>query len=137
MGPMGRAGKPAGVEPGEEDRAVTKGDDCDYIMWVLSHLIIPPPSLTDIPANPGCTDGTKFVLKGRPMIRKQFLLLDNSSLAFVAFKKKFPECTSFADITSSVTCKEISGLAGVDLAGKTTGARKGVVTKGNRCEYIK
>ena len=40
---------------------------------------------------------------------------NKAAVVFVKNGKKFPQCTSFNDITSTVTCKEVSGLAGVDL----------------------
>jgi hypothetical protein len=42
-------------------------------------------------------------------------------VAFVQSGKKFPECSTVKDVTSTVTCKEIIGLAGVELTKATAG----------------
>ena len=78
---------------------VLKGSDCEYI------------KLASIPNNFGCSDGTKFVIKQNRGVRKQLLIWKGDSiLAFIAKGKKFAQCNSTTDVTSSVTCKEVSGI---------------------------
>lgn len=38
-------------------------------------------------------------------------------LAYVEMGKKFPQCTSFTDVTTKIQCKEVEGLLDVDLEG--------------------
>merc|ERR1711892_189021 len=113
---------------------VIKGSDCEYI------------KLGSITDNDGCTDGNKFVIKQVTGVRKQFLILNGEAiLGFVTNGKKFPNCTSYTDVTASVDCKVVSGLIDVDLSSSsdsdTTAAAariaSGRVYTGNDCEYIK
>merc|ERR1712066_1125637 len=83
---------------------VVKGNDCEFIY------------LADITSNSGCSNGQKFVLKGANNTRKQFLIVnDKAIIAFIVKKKKFTACESFTDITTSVSCKTVSGLDNVTL----------------------
>merc|ERR1719483_1538036 len=108
-----------------------KGNDCEYI------------KLGSITANDGCTDGNKFVIKQVTGVRKQFLILNGEAiLGFVTNGKKFPNCTSYTDVTESVDCKVVSGLIDVDLSSSSDSAAaartaSGRVYTGNDCEYIK
>jgi len=85
---------------------VIKGDHCDYI------------SICDITENSGCSNGYKFVIKrASKQVRKQFLILNGKSvLGFVTKGEKFANCSSYTEVTSSVTCKEVAGLGSVDLS---------------------
>ena len=81
------------------------GEDCQYI------------KIAGIVSNSGCDSGDKFVIKQVSGVRKQFLIMNNEPiLAFVNKGKKFTACDSYTEITSSVVCKEVSGLANVDLS---------------------
>ena len=91
---------------------VFKGGDCEYIM------------ISGITANTGCDSGNKFVIKQQTGVRKQFLVLNGEpimafinrwgltlssdaevkSLVFLR-GKKFTQCDSYTEITSSVVCK--------------------------------
>merc|ERR1712156_1043274 len=72
--------------------------------------------LADITSNSGCSNGQKFVLKGANNTRKQFLSVnDKAIIAFITKRKKFTACESFTDITTSVSCKTVSGLDNVTL----------------------
>merc|ERR1711931_107052 len=83
---------------------VVKGNDCEFIY------------LADITSNSGCSNGQKFVLKGANNTRKQFLIVnDKAIIAFITKKKKFTACESFTDITTSVSCKTVSGLDNITL----------------------
>merc|ERR1719432_430035 len=83
---------------------VVKGNDCEFIY------------LADITSNSGCSNGQKFVLKGANNTRKQFLIVnDKAIIAFITKRKKFTACESFTDITTSVSCKTVSGLDNVTL----------------------
>jgi len=83
---------------------VVKGNDCEFIY------------LADITSNSGCSNGQKFVLKGANNTRKQFLIVnDKAIIAFITKKKKFTACESFTDITTSVSCKSVSGLDNITL----------------------
>merc|ERR1719432_510942 len=83
---------------------VVKGNDCEFIY------------LADITSNSGCSNGQKFVLKGANNTRKQFLIVnDKAIIAFITKRKKFTACESFTDITTSVSCKSVSGLDNVTL----------------------
>ena len=67
------------------------GNDCEFVR------------LAWMTGNPGCDSGDKFVLKRRPPVRKQFMILNNEPvLVFVENKKKFPQCTKYTDVTSKV-----------------------------------
>merc|ERR1719382_2003722 len=80
------------------------GNDCEFIY------------LADITSNSGCSNGQKFVLKGANNTRKQFLIVnDKAIIAFITKRKKFTACESFTDITTSVSCKTVSGLDNVPL----------------------
>merc|ERR1719382_911805 len=80
------------------------GNDCEFIY------------LADITSNSGCSNGQKFVLKGANNTRKQFLIVnDKAIIAFITKRKKFTACESFTDITTSVSCKTVSGLDNVTL----------------------
>ena len=73
---------------------VFKGGDCEYI------------KISGITANSGCASGNKFVIKQQTGVRKQFIILDNEPiLAFINRGKKFTQCTSYTEVTTSVTCK--------------------------------
>ena len=92
-----------------EERAIQgriyTGSHCEYI------------TLSAITANSGCADGnqseesdringnsfsgTKFVIKQKTGVRKQFLILNGTPiLAFVTKGKKFKDCTSFTEVTA-------------------------------------
>ena len=63
-------------------------------------------------SNPGCTTGTKFVLKaGGNGVRKQFLILNGKIIqAWMKSGDKFArDCATFTDITTSVKCTEVKG----------------------------
>jgi len=88
----------------ERQSIVVKGNDCEFIY------------LADITSNSGCSNGQKFVLKGANNTRKQFLIVnDKAIIAFITKRKKFTACESFTDITTSVSCKTVSGLDNVTL----------------------
>ena len=73
---------------------VFKGGDCEYIR------------ISGITANTGCGSGNKFVIQQKTGVRKQFLILDNEPiLAFINRGKKFTQCSSYTEVTTSVTCK--------------------------------
>ena len=73
----------------------TKGSECQFI------------NLLEVRSNQDCGSGSKFVVKQKKGIRKQFLILDGQVvLAFVQKKGgKFANCRLFEDITSNVKCK--------------------------------
>merc|ERR1712210_13920 len=88
----------------ERQSIVVKGNDCEFIY------------LADITSNSGCSNGQKFVLKGANNTRKQFLIVnDKAIIAFITKRKKFTACESFTDITTSVSCKSVSGLDNITL----------------------
>ena len=102
------------------------GNDCEYI------------KLKNVVQNSGCSSGHKFVIgKDRNSdVRKQFLIMnDEPILGFVKRGKKFSACASYTDVTSNVGCKEIPGLASVDLSVRQN--RQDISFNGNDCEYIK
>ena len=113
---------------------------------VLSYLLLHS-SLSEISNNPGCTSGSKFVLKGSAGVRKQFVVVNGKpTMGFVLKGKKFPECEAYTDITPNVKCKEVTGLAEVSLERKVKkkGSNKHgpktdsrVVNRGNDCDYIR
>ena len=73
---------------------VFQGGDCEYI------------KISAITANSGCESGNKFVIKQKTGVRKQFLILDGEPiLAFINRGKKFTQCSSYTEVTTSVTCK--------------------------------
>merc|ERR1711936_505404 len=81
------------------------GSACEYI------------KLSDITANSGCVDGTKFVIKKADTVRKQLLIMSGTPiLAFVTKGTKFVACTSFTEVTMQVDCKTVDGLSDVDLS---------------------
>merc|ERR1719150_318522 len=93
------------VKTPKEGRAQLRGAACDYI------------SLCRV----SCPDGSKFVVKQEPGVRKQFLVLNGESvLAFVAKRSednavKFAQCDTYRDITDKVGCKPVEGAAGLSL----------------------
>merc|ERR1711990_1370075 len=100
---MRRGRKLERVQQGRQG-IVVKGNDCEFIY------------LADITSNSGCSNGQKFVLKGANNTRKQFLIVnDKAIIAFITKKKKFTACESFTDITTSVSCKTVSGLDNITL----------------------
>merc|ERR1711981_1054366 len=100
---MRRGRKLERVQQGRQG-IVVKGNDCEFIY------------LADITSNSGCSNGQKFVLKGANNTRKQFLIVnDKAIIAFITKRKKFTACESFTDITTSVSCKTVSGLDNVTL----------------------
>jgi len=106
QGETGRKGKQMIRGRKLEGRAsiVVKGNDCEFIY------------LADITSNSGCSNGQKFVLKGANNTRKQFLIVnDKAIIAFITKRKKFTACESFTDITTSVSCKSVSGLDNITL----------------------
>jgi len=106
QGETGRKGKQMRRGRKLEGRAgiVVKGNDCEFIY------------LADITSNSGCSNGQKFVLKGANNTRKQFLIVnDKAIIAFITKRKKFTACESFTDITTSVSCKSVSGLDNITL----------------------
>merc|ERR1712244_145917 len=47
---------------------------------------------------------------------QQFLIVnDKAIIAFITKRKKFTACESFTDITTSVSCKSVSGLDNITL----------------------
>jgi len=89
-----------------QGRKVIKGEDCNFIRIAS---IVTEAS--------GCSDGDKFVIKTvNKTVRKQFvIMLGEPLLVFVTKGKKFLNCTEFKDITSTVSCKTISGLANINI----------------------
>merc|ERR1712088_852751 len=99
-----RRGRKLGRQQQGRQSIVVKGNDCEFIY------------LADITSNSGCSNGQKFVLKGANNTRKQFLIVnDKAIIAFITKRKKFTACESFTDITTSVSCKTVSGLDNVTL----------------------
>merc|ERR1719234_1983954 len=85
------------------------GSACEYI------------KLSDITANSGCADGTKFVIKKDDTVRKQLLIMSGTPiLAFVTKDTKFANCTSFTEVTMQVDCKTVDGLSDVDLSANSS-----------------
>merc|ERR1740123_1368506 len=95
-----------------ENRALGRiytGSACEYI------------KLSDITANSGCADGTKFVIKKDDTVRKQLLIMSGTPiLAFVTKDTKFANCTSFTEVTMQVDCKTVDGLSDVDLSANSS-----------------
>lgn len=90
-----------------EDRKIT-GKDCEYI------------KLCEVINNVGCANGDKFVIRKMRGTRRQYLIMNGSPvLGFRQKKMKFSSCSSFTQITSSLKCKEVSGLNAVDLSAST------------------
>ena len=90
---------------------VIRGNDCEYI------------KIASIVSNSGCSSGSKFVIKQRAGVRKQFLIMNGEAiLAFVNKGKKFTACDSYTEVTASVVCKVVSGLADVDITAAATAA---------------
>merc|ERR1712088_434498 len=99
-----RRGRKLGRQQQGRQSIVVKGNDCEFIY------------LADITSNSGCSNGQKFVLKGANNTRKQFLIVnDKAIIAFITKRKKFTACESFTDITTSVSCKSVSGLDNITL----------------------
>merc|ERR1719398_322273 len=99
-----RRGRKLGRQQQGRQSIVVKGNDCEFIY------------LADITSNSGCSNGQKFVLKGANNTRRQFLIVnDKAIIAFITKRKKFTACESFTDITTSVSCKSVSGLDNVTL----------------------
>merc|ERR1712088_1182313 len=99
-----RRGRKLGRQQQGRQSIVVKGNDCEFIY------------LADITSNSGCSNGQKFVLKGANNTRRQFLIVnDKAIIAFITKRKKFTACESFTDITTSVSCKTVSGLDNVTL----------------------
>merc|ERR1711953_266817 len=96
------------LEGGREGRMI-RGNACEYI------------KVNSIPANQGCTDGSKFVIKRLDdNTRKQFLILGGEViLAFVQRAGRFSQCASYRDITSEVDCQTLSDLTDFDLMSAT------------------
>jgi len=96
----------------QEKRALGRiytGSACEYI------------KLSDITANSGCVDGTKFVIKKADTVRKQLLIMSGTPiLAFVTKGTKFVACTSFTEVTMQVDCKTVDGLSDVDLSANSS-----------------
>merc|ERR1712212_99935 len=91
------------------------GSACEYI------------KLSDITANSGCVDGTKFLIKKDDTVRKQLLIMSGTPiLAFVTKNTKFANCSSFTEVTMQVDCKTVDGLSDVDLSANSSssGSRK-------------
>jgi len=85
------------------------GSACEYI------------KLSDITANSGCVDGTKFVIKKDDTVRKQLLIMSGTPiLAFVTKNTKFANCSSFTEVTMQVDCKTVDGLSDVDLSANSS-----------------
>merc|ERR1719431_639230 len=92
------------VEKDEIVERVIKGNNCEFVR------------LCDVPSNTGCSDGNKLVLKKQRGLRRQFLLLNGSPvLGFIMRKKKFTSCESYKDVTTTVDCKGVQGLSGLQL----------------------
>jgi len=89
---------------GPQNGRFLRGNSCEYI------------KISSIKNIPACTDGTKFVIKQAKNTRKQFLMLEGEPIiAFVLNGKKFTDCESYTEVTSSVECKEVPALDEVDL----------------------
>merc|ERR1711990_741618 len=85
------------------------GSACEYI------------KLSDITANSGCVDGTKFVIKKDDTVRKQLLIMSGTPiLAFVTKNTKFANCSSFTEVTMQVDCRTVDGLSDVDLSANSS-----------------
>ena len=100
------------IIPGQRKQGrVIRGNDCEYI------------KIASIVSNSGCSSGSKFVIKQQAGVRKQFLIMNGEAiLAFVNKGKKFTACDSYTEVTSSVVCKVVSGLADVDITAAATAA---------------
>jgi len=110
----------------QEKRALGRiytGSACEYI------------KLSDITANSGCVDGTKFVIKKADTVRKQLLIMSGTPiLAFVTKGTKFVACTSFTEVTMQVDCKTVDGLSDVDLSANSSSSGNGHLdTFSTRC----
>merc|ERR1711936_1044346 len=99
------------------------GSACEYI------------KLSDITANSGCADGTKFVLKKADTVRKQLLIMSGTPiLAFVTKGTKFVACSSFTEVTMQVDCKTVDGLSDVDLSASSSNSSSGC--SGSACTTV-
>merc|ERR1712025_65122 len=84
-------------------KAVT-GSHCEFIR------------LCNIMDTPGCEVGSKFILRKKDGLRKQFLILNGFPiLAFVTNGLKFANCSSFTEITTNVVCKKVPGASTISL----------------------
>ena len=86
------------------DRVYT-GGNCEWI------------DLNLVSSNADCDIGDKFVLKNKAgENRRQFLFVDERTiLAFVPRGQKFPQCSSFTEVTVQVDCKAVPGAADIVL----------------------
>merc|ERR1712025_273480 len=93
---------------------VLTGDDCEYVQ------------LCDAINNMGCGDGSKLKIKPANGTRRQFLILNNKTVAaFLEDGKKFTQCSNYTEVTSQVECKVIQGAADIDLSGDSNPSRTG------------
>ena len=81
------------------DRVYT-GGNCEWI------------DLNLVSSNADCDIGDKFVLKNKAgENRRQFLFVDGKTiLAFVPQGQKFPQCSSYTEVTVQVDCRRWWGL---------------------------
>jgi len=88
------------------DGTVIKGEHCDLI------------SVCEITKNSGCSTGSKFVIKrASKQVRKQFVILNGKPvLGFITRGQHFSSCSSYTEITTSISCKVVEGLGSVDLS---------------------
>ena len=81
------------------------GEGCEYV--VLSDLTF---------KGTGCVNGAKFVIKKGTNSRRQYVIMnDKILLLWVKIGSKFKDCPAFTDRTATITCKEVVGLAAVNL----------------------
>ena len=58
-------------------------------------------------------------------MRKQYLIKNGQTvLAFIKSGEKFAECSTFTDVTSKVSCKNVEGLENVNLDNKASESGK-------------
>lgn len=80
-------------------------EGCEYV--VLSDLTF---------KGTGCVNGAKFVIKKGTNSRRQYVIMnDKILLLWVKIGSKFKDCPAFTDRTATITCKEVVGLAAVNL----------------------
>jgi len=91
---------------------VYTGNDCEWI------------DLNAVSSNSGCDDGDKFVIKNKAgSNRRQFLFVEGKTiLAFVPNGQKFPECTTFTEVTTSINCKAVDGGISISLPSSCGGS---------------
>ncbi|XP_023330303.1 uncharacterized protein LOC111702753 [Eurytemora carolleeae] len=91
-------------------RANEVGNGCDYVV------------LSELPTRAkGCVNGAKFVIRPGSNSRRQYVIMNGKPLLlWVTRGTKFTDCTAFTDRTASISCKEVTGLAAIDLG--VTGA---------------